>query len=106
MPERRITGDTAIFLLIAVLALAAAFVAFSSTGEKGIEERFEKAVGLSEEEGSSGDKENSAVSHGTRGEDHGEEGGFSVEGSPVLYGLILAVLIVLCLIAYRTFQRT
>lgn len=103
MAERRIIGGSALFLLIAVLALAAALVASGSTGEKGIEERFGEAVGLSEEERSSGDNENSGVSDGTGRETHEKEGGFFLEGSPVLYGLILAILTMLCFVAYRTF---
>lgn len=105
MEKRRLNGGIAIFLLVAVLALAGAFAAFSSTGPKGIEERFEDAVGLSEEPASSADKENSGVGDRTGEGDFGERGGFSLEGSPALYCLILALLVALCLIAYRTFGR-
>lgn len=105
MEKRRLNGGTAIFLLVAVLALAAAFVAFSSTGPKGIEERFEDAVGISTEPGSSADTENYSVIDRTGRGESGDGGGFFLEGSPAMYCLILAVLVALCLIAYRTYGR-
>ena len=102
MEKRRQTGGIAIFIVIAILALAAAFVAFSSTGSKGIEERFEDAVGLSQEPVSSGDAEGGAFGSVTEQDESGEGRSFSLEGNPALYGIILLLLLGIGLLVYRT----
>jgi hypothetical protein len=79
-------------LVLAGLILVAgiiALLAYAATGPMGIEERFASATG--------------AV-HGGPGEG-GESGiaGFTLEGHPVLYGVILLLLITGCWAAYRKF---
>ncbi|MHB8163552.1 MAG: hypothetical protein ACYDDV_04275 [Methanoregula sp.] len=72
----------ALFLLVLVIALAA----YQFSGTMGIEERFTHAVGL---EG---------------GEDPEEGGGwlgFALEGNPLLYGVVLGVLLLGIIIAFR-----
>ncbi|MDD1698968.1 MAG: hypothetical protein LUQ36_11440 [Methanoregula sp.] len=75
----------AIFLVVLIAALAA----YQMTGSMGIEERYTTAVGLSPSEEEKGG---------------GTFFGFSVEGDPVRYGIILGILIVGCYAAYRYFS--
>jgi len=75
-----------IFGILAIVAIAASIAAYSATGSMGIEERFNTAVGLENFE-------------------HGSSGGFSLEGNPVLYSIILGILIVICYGAYRLFGK-
>jgi hypothetical protein len=67
-------------IVLAVLAL----VAYRMTGALGIEERFSRAAGLPTTEGESG----------------GGWFGFSLEGNPAAYGIILSALALLSLYAY------
>ena len=71
-----------LFLLILVIVAIVALFAFKMTGAMGIEDRFNSAVGLPAT---------------------GEVGvsGFSVEGNPVLYAIVLVVLLVVGFVAYR-----
>lgn len=84
-----ISADQRSYLLFgaaALVFLAAAILAFQITGQLDIEERFHQAVGLAsgdEAEGSSGFF------------------GFGIEGNAILYGAILVVLILLCIVAIR-----
>jgi hypothetical protein len=77
-----------IFGAILIMVLIIALAACQKTGNMSIEERFTTAVGLpsSPEEGS------------------GAFFGFSAEGDPVLYVIILGILIVGCYVAYRHFR--
>jgi hypothetical protein len=77
-----------IFGAILIVVLIAALAAYQITGSMGIEERYNMAVGLpvSPEEGG------------------GTFFGFSAEGNPVLYLIVLGVLIIVCFVAYRYFR--
>jgi hypothetical protein len=77
-----------IFGAILIVVLIAALAAYHMTGNVGIEDRFTTAVGL------------------PPGEEEGGETffGFSVEGDPVLYVIVLGLLIVGCYAAYRHFR--
>lgn len=77
-----------IFGAILIVVLIAALAAYQMTGNMGIEERYTTAVGL------------------PPGEEEGGETffGFSAEGDPVLYVIVLGILIVGCYAAYRHFR--
>ena len=78
-----------IFGAILLIVLVAALAAYQMTGSMGIEDRYNTAVGLPpspEEEGG------------------GTFFGFSAEGNPVLYVIILGILVVGCYMAYRKFK--
>ena len=72
----------ALFLLVIVTALAA----YQHSGTMGIEERFTNAVGL---EG------------GGDAEEGGGWFGFALEGNPLLYGVVLGVLLLGIILAFR-----
>jgi ABC-type dipeptide/oligopeptide/nickel transport system permease subunit len=78
-----------IFGVILLVVLIAALAAYQMTGNMGIEDRYNTAVGLppSTEEG-----------------DGGTFFGFSAEGNPVLYVIILGILIVGAYAAYKKFR--
>lgn len=72
------------FLGLILIFLCISLAAYLLTGPQGIEERFMGAVG---------------------GESEHEEGGgglfgFNIEGNVILYGLILGILLVACLLGY------
>jgi len=78
-----------IFGAILIVVLIAALAAYQMTGSMGIEDRYNTAVGLPpsmEEEGG------------------GTFFGFSAEGNPVLYVIIIGILIVGCYAAYKRFR--
>jgi hypothetical protein len=77
-----------IFGAILIVVLIAALAAYQMTGNMGIEERYTTAVGL------------------PPGEEEGGETffGFSTEGDPMLYVIVLGILIVGCYAAYRHFR--
>jgi len=76
------------FTVIAVVGIAS-LVAFRIAGPMGIEERFQNALGIPHDAGDvPGD---SGVS------------GFSLEGQPLLYVVVLCVLGIICISAYRHF---
>ena len=75
---------------IILVVLAGCLIAYIITGDKGIEERFANAVGLSTEPDSGGD----AIS----------AFGFNVEGNNLYYLIILAVLIVASFLIYKKFK--
>ena len=104
MPDRRYGTGLAIFLLLAIVAAAAAYGAFSRTGSQGIEERFESAVGLTGP-GDTATME-SHRDHALDGNEggHGDGAGLFLEGNPVMYASILALLAVVCIAAYRKFR--
>ena len=77
-----------IFGAILIVVLVASLAAYQMTGSMGIEDRYNTAVGLplsQEEEG-------------------GTFFGFSAEGNPVLYLIVLGVLGVACFAAYKRFR--
>ena len=76
---------TGLILLVIVVALAA----YQSSGTMGIEERFNHAVGL--------------VGGGEAG-GSGGSGGLALEGSPLLYAIVLGILVVACYAVYRRFR--
>ncbi len=80
-------GRILFFVLLLVIGGIAFFYPFG-TGPMGIEERFSSALGLPHEEGE---------------HDHEEGGGFSIEGSPVLYLLVLVLICIGCWLLYRKF---
>ena len=76
-----------IFGAILIIVLIVALAAYQMTGKMGIEDRYTTAVGL------------------PHGEEEGETFfGFSAEGDPVLYVIVLGLLIVGCYAAYRHFR--
>ena len=82
-----------LFCLIAAILLAAAILAFQTTGPQGIEERFHSAAGLSSEE------------HGEN-TGHGEDGGagLAIEGNPLLYGILVCCLVLGCALLYYHYR--
>ena len=77
-----------IFGAILIIVLIVALAAYQMTGKMGIEDRYTTALGL------------------PPGEEEGGETffGFSAEGDPVLYVIVLGLLIVGCYAAYRHFR--
>jgi hypothetical protein len=78
-----------LFIVIVAAVAAISFVAYRLTGPMGIEERYNNAVGLP----STGEEEG------------GGWLGFSLEGNPLLYGVVLVVLGGICVIAYLRLRR-
>jgi hypothetical protein len=80
-------GRMIFFALVLMIGIIAIF-AFNSSGSKGIEERFSSAIGISTDE-----------------EEQGNEStpGFSLEGNPLLYVIVLALLGGVCWAVYRKF---
>ena len=78
-----------IFIGLLILVIVVSLAAYSTTGNMGIEERFTHAVGLQ-----------------SRGEVEGDGGwfGLALEGSPLLYAVMLGILGVACYGAYRHFS--
>jgi len=78
-----------IFIGLLILVIVVSLAAYSITGDMGIEERFTHAVGLQ-----------------SGGEEEGIGGGFglALEGSPLLYVVVLGVLVIACYGAYRHFS--
>jgi len=79
-----------IFAVIIAIVGIAALAAFQISGQMGIEERFQNALGIS----------------GEGGEEPEGSGflGFSIEGQPLLYAGIVCGLLILCYGAYRHFS--
>jgi hypothetical protein len=78
-----------IFLGLLLLVIIVSLVAYRTTGDMGIEERFTHAVGLES------------------GGEEAEGGGWfglALEGSPLLYAVVLGVLVVACYAVYRHFS--
>jgi hypothetical protein len=78
-----------LFGLILAVVVIISFAAYRVTGPLGIEERYSQAVGLP------GGSENP----------DGGWFGFSLEGNPLLYGVILIILGGICVIAYLRWRR-
>jgi len=76
-----------IFGIFILLAGIAALVAFQVSGPMGIEERFTQALGI----------------HHDASADSGISG-FSLEGQPFLYVVVLGILGIICIAAYRHFR--
>jgi hypothetical protein len=77
-----------IFGVILLLAVIASFIAYQMTGQMSIEDRYNTAVGLPASQESGGETLL----------------GFSVEGNPVMYLIVLGVLAAVCYAAYRHFK--
>lgn len=78
-------GRWIFFVLLIIVGCIALWYPFG-TESMGIEERFSSALGLAHAE-----------------EGHEEGSGFALEGSPVLYVLVLVLLGVVCWFVYRKF---
>jgi len=78
-----------IFGIIAIIVITGALIAFKITGPMGIEDRFNAATG---------------IIPGEEEEADGGIAGFFLEGDALLYLLVLAGLIVICIFAYRQFR--
>jgi hypothetical protein len=77
-----------IFIGLLLLVMVVSLAAYSTTGDMGIEERFTHAVGLP----------------GGEAEEGGGWSGLALEGSPLLYALVLGILVVACYAVYRHFS--
>lgn len=86
LPEKK---GLLIFLGLLALVIVVSLAAYQMTGQMGIEERFTHAVGLE-----SGGEE----------KEGGGWFGLSLEGSPLLYSLVLCILAIGCYAAYRHFS--
>ena len=78
-----------LFGLILIAVVIISLAAYRMTGPMGIEERYNQAVGLP----NAGEEEGSGWF------------GFSVEGNPLLYGVILVILGGICTFAYLRWKR-
>lgn len=78
-----------IFIGLLLLAIVVSFAAYSTTGDMGIEERFTHAVGIE-----------------SAGETEGGGGwfGLALEGSLLLYTIVLGLLVVTSYLVYRYFS--
>jgi hypothetical protein len=76
-----------IFGIILVIVVIVSVAAYQMTGSKSIENRYNAALGMP------------AGQEGT-----GASPGFSVEGNPVMYLIVLAILVAVCYAAYRHFK--
>jgi hypothetical protein len=83
-PARERIGPV-IFGIILVLVVTVSLLAYTMTGPQGIEDRFNNAVG---------------IAHGQEHENSGLMG-FSIEGNPVYYAIILCGLGILCFLLIR-----
>jgi len=89
VPESNKKGLIIFGAAIAIILLVC-LIAYTITGDQGIEERFKKAVGLSsgpEEEGGGGFL------------------GFNIEGNLLSYVAVLILLIVVCVAVYLKFGK-
>ena len=78
-----------LFLLLALVLIAVAVIAAGVTGPMGIEERFNAAAGLSAEPGAL----------------HEESGsGFSLEGHPLLYLVLIVILVIAGFLLHRKYR--
>jgi hypothetical protein len=74
--------------VILVIVLTGSLAAYRLTGDRGLEERFLDAAGIHQ------------------GNDTGDHGGtgFSLEGNPALYVIVVVGLGIACIAAYRYFK--
>lgn len=78
-----------IFISLISLMIFLSLVAYSATGNMGIEERFTHALGLD----------------GEMNENDGQGWfGLALEGSSLLYAFILGILVIACYAVYRNFR--
>jgi hypothetical protein len=86
----RLSGKQGLLLFgaLAFAVLACCLLAYIVTGDKGIEERFAKAVGFD-----AGEEE----------EEGGGLFGFNIEGNLIAYAIILVALVAACVLLYRKF---
>jgi hypothetical protein len=80
-------GRILFFILLTLIGSLAIF-AFQGAGPMGVEERFSSALGISQGQ-----------------ETHADESasGFSLEGHPLFYGILLVLLVMMCWVVYRKF---
>lgn len=78
-----------IFIGLILLVIVVSLASYSITGDMGIEERFTHAVGLG---------------GGEEKEGGGGWFGLALEGSPLLYALVLGILVATCYTVYRYFS--
>jgi hypothetical protein len=103
--DSRAAAGYMVFLVLVAIAGAAAWAAYNSTGAQGIEERFENALGLSPDGDHLREAEDGIAGHSAEsGEDEVNLYGFSVEGNPVLYLLVLVLLAAGSFLAYKKFR--
>jgi hypothetical protein len=76
--------------LIILIAVTAAFLAFRASGPMDTEERFMHTLGIAHEEA------DTPAGIGIYG--------FSLEGQPFRYVVVLGILLLLCVVAYRYFR--
>ena len=90
MTVKKETWGKVLFAALILIFLACAIFAYTKTGPMDIENRFMTAVGLGDAGSSSGVD--------------GGEFGFSLEGNPLAYIIIVFILIAGCFITYRRFK--
>jgi hypothetical protein len=78
-----------IFIGLILLVIAVSLAAYRTTGDMGIEERFTHALGLG---------------GGEEIEGGGGWFGLALEGSPLLYALVLGILVAACYMVYHHFS--
>ena len=90
------------FLLILLICLAGAVAAYRHSGDMGIEERFQQALGLDGEE-----HEQEHMHEHDHEQEHMHDGpfGFAVEGNPLLYLAFLLILGMAALAMYVKYWR-
>jgi hypothetical protein len=81
------TKGLLVFGLVVIIVFIAAIATYNTTGPMGIEERFNAAAGLPTDTG-----------------EEGGTGGISLEGNAVMYVLILAALVAVCVALYRHYR--
>jgi hypothetical protein len=82
--------ELVIFVAIITVVGIFAIVAFQIAGPMGIEERFQNLRGISHNAGDVLNDNGVSV--------------FSLEGQPLLYTVVLCVLVIICIIAFRQFS--
>lgn len=84
-----------IFALLAVLFIVGGIIAYYISGHMGIEERFSQATGI----------ESDGQEHENLKQEDGGILGFNIEGSVMLYAIILAVLMAIIVAYYFLSQK-
>ena len=79
-----------IFIGLLLILIIVSLAAYSATGDMGIEERFTHAIGIQ--------------NLGEVGGGWGGGSGFALEGSSLIYTVVLGILVVACYGIYRHFR--